>query len=163
MLHKSVPLLEGNEKVKFGTSTQVFFRDGYYDLDDGVLHMVNTMDYFHKFCLPYLIDVYHLNQINKVEIELDFDKVIGRIFDEDETKITLLYQIIGAILSDVALKNIFVFQGVSNGGKSTLAHIIMRLLNDDDVKFIGSMNEINTTKCSPYDGRIKFSSAERSP
>lgn len=163
MLHKSVPLLEGNEKVKFGISTQVFFRDGYYDLDDGVLHMVNTMDYFHKFCLPYLINVYYLNQINEVKIELDFDKIIGHIFDEDETKIILLYQIIGAILSDVALKNIFVFQGVSNGGKSTLAHIIMRLLNDDDVKFIGSMNEINTTKCSPYDGRIKLLYVDDAP
>ena len=163
MLHNSVPLLEGNEKVKFGTSSQVFFRDGYYSLDDGILHMVNTKDYFHKFCLPYLIEMYYLNQVNKVEIELDFDKVVGHIFDEDMTKITLLYQIIGAILSDVALKNVFVFQGVSNGGKSTLAHIIMGLLNDDDVKFIGSINEINTTRCSSYEGRVKLLCVDDAP
>lgn len=160
MLHKSVPLLEGNEKVKFGTAKQVFFRDGYYGLDDRGLYKINTKNYFHKFCLPYLIATYDFTLFN---LKLDFDKIVGYIFDEDMTKIILLYQIIGAILSDVALKNVFVFQGVSNGGKSTLSHIIMNLLDDNDVKFIGSMNEINTTKCSPYEGRIKLLYVDDAP
>lgn len=160
MLHKSVPLLEGNEKVKFGTAKQVFFRDGYYGLDDRGLYKINTKNYFHKFCLPYLIATYDFTLFN---LKLDFDKIVGYIFDEDMTKIILLYQIIGAILSDVALKNVFVFQGVSNSGKSTLSHIIMNLLDDNDVKFIGSMNEINTTKCSPYEGRIKLLYVDDAP
>lgn len=160
MLHKSVPLLDENEKVKFGTPMQVFFRDGYYGLDDRGLYKVNTKNYFHKFCLPYLIDTYDLRLFN---VKLDFDKIVGHIFDEDMTKITLLYQIIGAILSDVALKNVFVFQGVSNGGKSTLSHIIMNLLDDNDVKFVGSINEINTTKCSSYEGRIKLLCVDDAP
>ena len=87
---------------------------------------------------------------------LNFDVFLNYIFDGDELRIRLLYQIIGAILSNVPLKNVFVFQGVSNGGKSLLSSAIIRLRDSNDVELVGSINEINAFKSKSYEGRTKL-------
>ena len=40
-----------------------------------------------------------------------FDEILDDVFDGDMDKIRLLYQILGAIMSNINLKHIFVFQG----------------------------------------------------
>ena len=87
---------------------------------------------------------------------LDFDRFLSYIFDGDALKMKLTYQIIGAILSDLPMKNVFVFQGVSNGGKSLLSDIIIRLRDSRDVELVGSINEINASKSKSYEGRTKL-------
>lgn len=164
MFCASVPLLnelDESEIVRFSMNTQIFFIDGYLDIkidSDGELpfHHVSTKDYFHVFCLPYTFEQGYL-------IPFYFDELLNYMFDNDKTKITLVYEIIGAILSNVPLKNVFVFQGISNGGKSTLAEIIMRLFNEDEVKQIGSINEIDEIKSKKYEGKIKLLCIDDAP
>ncbi|MBD3880116.1 MAG: hypothetical protein SR1Q5_10685, partial [Quinella sp. 1Q5] len=154
MLYASVPLLNESEIIKFSIDTQVFFKDGYLDIkidSNGYnyFYPVDTKDYFHVFCLPYIFE-------QGLFCPLAFDELLNYMFDNDKTKTTLVYEIIGAFLSNVTLKNVFVFQGISNGGKSTLAEIIMRLFNEDEVKQIGSINEIDEIKSKKYEGKIKL-------
>ena len=149
----NVPLLGESEKVQLGTNMQVFFRNGYLDLEYReskiYSYTLDTRQYFHVFCLPYDFP-------NIFKAPIHFDKLLRFIFDDDKTKITLVYEIIGAIISNVPLKNIFVFQGKSHRGKSVLADLIMRLLIEEEIKDVGSINEINETKSKPYEGKIKL-------
>ena len=149
----NVPLLGESEKVRLGTNMQVFFRNGYLDLEYKeskiYFHTVDTRRYFHVFCLPY-------NFPKIFEVPVHFDKLLQFIFDGDKKEIILVYEIIGAVISNVPLKNIFVFQGKSHRGKSVLADLIMRLLNEEEIKDIGGINEINETKSKPYEGKIKL-------
>ena len=153
MINSSVPLLGEGCNVKRRTDTQVFFQNGWYSLTDNKFYIEDTREYFHTECLPYSFESFG----NAVSLpELKFDIFLNYIFDGDELRIKFLYQIIGAILSDVPVKNIFVFQGVSNGGKSLLSNAIMRLRDCTDVELIGSINEINSAKSKSYEGRIKL-------
>ena len=116
-----------------------------------------------SYCLQFLNGVYNLKMgeffpseekgrfavdcnfvASSDKYQLDFDKLMYNTFcnfgnrrtnDEAliENKIRLVYQIIGAILSNFSLKNIFVFQGVGNSGKTTLAEIICDLLGEQFV------------------------------
>lgn len=64
---------------------------------------------------------------------------------KDEELKQLIYEIIGAVLSNVTLlKKIFVFQGVSNGGKTRLMNIIANLLDETDVKFVGNISDVTS-------------------
>jgi hypothetical protein len=68
------------------------------------------------------------------------------IFGDNEDSKTLLYEIFGAVLSNHPSKSIFLFQGVTDGGKSRLARILCRLvgkkrhLDLDDVNELGTMD-----------------------
>ena len=54
-----------------------------------------------------------------------------------------MYQVIGALISDVrSLKYIYVFQGGSHCGKTTVASIILRLLDKKEVKKLNTVSEI---------------------
>ena len=149
MMASSVPLLKNAEFVQSSKPTQIFFQNGYFDLITRHFTIDDPKKHFHIFCLPYDWPSDDLSTLN-------FDELLDYIFDSDQTKKTLVYEIIGAFLSNLIVKHIFVFQGVSNGGKSTLAEIIMKLFNEDEIKYIGSINEINETKSKPYEGRIKL-------
>ena len=160
MLYASVPLLNANI-IKRSTDTQVFFKDGYLDIKiasngHNYFYSVDTKAYFHVFCLPYIFE-------QGLFCPLAFDELLNYMFDNDEKKIALVYEIIGAILSNVPLKNVFVFHGVSNGGKSTLAEIIMSLFNEDEIKTIGSINEIDEVKSKKYEGKIKLLCIDDAP
>ena len=60
-----------------------------------------------------------------------FDKILNDVFDGDMDKICLLYQILGAIMSNISLKHIFVFQGRHNCGKTTLTEILSAIIGSD--------------------------------
>ncbi len=73
-----------------------------------------------------------------------FDALLADIFAEDEAKINLTYEFIGAMLSTVVtLKKIFILQGVSQAGKSRLARIICALFDEGEVVFLDKLSEIN--------------------
>ena len=145
MYYNSVPLLgDENALVKIPKETSVFFGDGYYDLEEQVFVSCEIKTYFHTSSVP-------CNFYKSYMKSTMFEKILQRIFADDVTKIILVYQIIGAILSNIALKFVFVFQGVSHGGKSTLAEIIAKLFYDDEIKYLGSMNEINENRVSAFE------------
>ena len=152
----TVPLLENSAFASESYEKQLFFLNGYYDFRDNRFYEEDTSQWFHTFTIPCEYDENASNPVT-------FDEMLRRIFDDDKTKIKLTYQIIGAILSNVSLKYIYVFQGVSHGGKSTLAECIVRLLNEDEVKFMGSMNELDENKARTFERRIKLLSIDDAP
>ena len=118
---------------KISSEYQVFFENGYYDFQHRNFVETDTSEYFHIFSLPFEYDA-------NAEFPRVFDKMLTAMFDNDRVKKKLAYQIIGAILSNVRLKDVFLLQGVSNGGKSTFAECIIRLFGEDEVKFLGVMD-----------------------
>lgn len=145
MYYNSIPLLgDENALVRLPKETFIFFKNGYYDVEEKQFVHCDTKMYFHTSCMPC-----NFSQSNNKPIV--FFSILKCIFANDVAIIILVLQIIGAILSNVALKFIFVFQGVSNGGKSTLAEIIARLFYDDEVKYMYSINEINENRTSTFE------------
>ena len=60
-----------------------------------------------------------------------FDEILDDVFDGNMDKICLLYQILGALMSNISLKHIFVFQGRHNCGKTTLTDILSAIIGSD--------------------------------
>lgn len=136
---------------------QVFFRNGYYDLREGKFHRTTTINYFHLFCLPYDYD-------DNADEPKVFDAMLANMFNGDKKKIELSYQIIGAILSDVTrLKSLFVFKGVSHGGKSTLSNLIASFLAENTVESFPNMDSIEMTKIKPYERNRKLLYVDDAP
>ena len=156
MRHSTVPLLDNSSFTSESNEKQLFFLNGYYDFRDSQFHKEDTSQWFHTFTIP-------CNYYENASNPMIFDEMLNRIFDSNKIKITLTYQIIGAIISNVTLKNIFVFQGKSHGGKSTIAECIVRLLNEDEVKFIGSMNELDESKAKTFERRVKLLNIDDAP
>lgn len=153
MINSSVPLLGEGCEVKPSNDMQVFFQNGWYDLATSSFYSEDTRMYFHTDCLPYSFEA---SDQSLLFTDLEFDNFLNCIFDSDGLRVKLIYQIMGAILSDVPVKNVFVFQGVSNGGKSLLSSAIVRLRDRSDVEIVGSINEINASKSKSYEGRTKL-------
>ena len=149
LIYSSALTIE-EQGIRQPNEEQVFFRNGYYDMDKGQFYRTDTTGYFHLFCLPYDYDD------NAGEPEI-FDTMLANIFDGDKKKIELSYQIIGAILSDVTrLKSLFVFKGVPHGGKSTLGDLITSFLSENTVESFPNMDSIETTKIKPYERNRKL-------
>ena len=71
-----------------------------------------------------------------------FDEILDDVFDGDMDKIRLLYQILGAIMSNINLKHIFVFQGRHNCGKTTLTDIICAIIGTDKCNAIFDLSNL---------------------
>ena len=131
------PVIE-KSGLKISDGNQTFFLNGYYDIKTGEFNECDTSGIFHTFCMTYDFDKEAPNPDK-------FEEILSQIFDGDTNKITLTYQIIGALISDVrSLKYIYVFQGVTNSGKTTLATIILRLVHTNERKKLNTVNEITT-------------------
>ena len=137
--YETAPILGKPEAPKVSNEMQVFFPNGYYDLRAKCFCPMDTTRYFHLFCMPFP----YQEQAGEPSI---FESICLRIFDGDDQKLKLTYQIIGAIISHVNLKYVFVFQGEKHGGKTTLMKCIRMLFNPDEIKLVGSMREISDGK-----------------
>ena len=72
-----------------------------------------------------------------------FDAVLYDMFDGNESLMALAYEMIGAMISPVStLKRIYVFQGVSHGGKTRLSNILLRLIDENDVYSFNTVSDI---------------------
>lgn len=133
--HRLAPTIS-KSGLAIADGNQTFFRNGYYDIKEGKFIAGNTKNIFHTFCIPYDFDE---NAPNPDK----YDKIMNRMFNGDEDKITLAYQILGALISDVrSIKCIYVLQGITNSGKTTFASIALKLLDKREVKKLNSVNEI---------------------
>ena len=133
--YKLAPVLD-NSELHIADGNQTFFTNGYFDIKNGKFYPCDTSEWFHNFCIPY--------EYNEDAPEpVAFAQILQQLFDDDEKKINLAYQIIGALVSEVrSLKEIYVFQGVTNSGKTTLASIILKLLDKHERKKLNSVTEI---------------------
>ena len=137
--YETAPILGKPGAPKVSNEMQVFFPNGYYDLRAKCFCPMDTTRYFHLFCMPFP----YQEQAGEPSI---FESICLKIFEGDDQKLKLAYQIIGAIISHVNLKHVFVFQGEKHGGKTTLMKCIRMLFYSDETKSVGSMREISDGK-----------------
>lgn len=146
-LKNLTPLLGSKEcDLKILPEEQQIFQNGIYDIKENVFWNFNGNErIFGRFPL----------NVNFFECDMDkfpdtygfpytkFDEMLDDIFDGDEKKINLAFQIIGAIISNVSLKHIFVFQGGSGTGKTALTDVICALLGEDKCNLLSNFAKLN--------------------
>ena len=154
--YATAPLLGEPAAPKVSNERQVFFSNGYYDLKARCFCPVDTTFYFHMFSMPFP----YQESANEPVI---FESILMRTFEGNELKVKLAYQIIGAIISHVTLKYVFVFQGVTHGGKSTLMECIRRLFYQDETKSVGSMREISDGKGFRTEKKVRLLCIDDAP
>ncbi len=133
--HRLAPTINKSE-LAIADGNQTFFRNGYYDIKEGKFIAGNTKKIFHTFCIPYDFDE------NAPDPD-KYDEITNRMFNGDKERITLAYQILGALISNVrSIKCIYVLQGIPNSGKTTYASIALKLLDKREVKKLNTVNEI---------------------
>lgn len=137
-LLQKIVFLEKSNLTKLD-DIQLMFTNGYYDLRRGLLlPLVSGEKYFNRFSM---LCEFHPDDREPVI----FHAMLADMFDNNVELINLAYEFIGAILFPVStLKKIYVFQGVSNGGKSRLANVIVKLLSERDVRIFNGLEGINS-------------------
>ena len=136
-LQRSIKELEDSDLRTLST-TQLKFQNGVYDFQNGKFDFYSNQEIFSTFSI---LQNYATDSPEPVAFNALLDDMTGN----DEELKQLIYEIIGAVLSNVTLlKKIFVFQGVSNGGKTRLMNIIADLLDEDDVKFVGNISDVTS-------------------
>lgn len=117
--------------------TEAMFANGIYNfMRDEFRPIDNSVNIFTQFSLPS-------NYLDNFTEPVAFNAMLTDIFDDDNDKIQLLYEVFGAILANKnTLKKIFLFQGVSNGGKTRLAEILLRCIDFDDHADFNTISDI---------------------
>ena len=134
-LQFSVQTLDNSKIVKL-SCYQTVFLDGIYNLETNEFELFSNEKFFNDFSIPM-----YWNDVNSEPIV--FENLLHDMFGHDMRKIITTYQFIGALLSSVQiLKKIYIFQGVSQGGKTRLARIICSLFDENDVIFLDKLSDI---------------------
>ena len=136
-LTRQTPVIEKADLIKL-SENELMFANGYLNLVSNKFYPLDDRKYFNKFSI--------LTDYNSTAPNPDvFDAVLDDMFKGKEDSIYLAYQLIGALISPVStLKRIYVFQGVSNGGKTRLANVIYRLLNGEGIFTFNTVSDITT-------------------
>ena len=131
-----IPILNKSDLRKL-VETELMFENGIYDIMTKKFTPTTETDrIFNKFSMLYPFEE---NASNPDA----FDAVLNDMFDGNESLNNLAYEIIGAIISPVStLKRIYAFQGVSDGGKTRLANIMFRLIDESDVYSFNTVSDI---------------------
>lgn len=134
-LQFSVKTLDNSKIIKL-SCYQTVFLDGIYNLETDEFELFSNEKFFNDFSIPM-----YWNEVNSEPIV--FENLLHDMFGHDIRKIITTYQFIGALLSSVQiLKKIYIFQGVSQGGKTRLARIICSLFDENDVIFLDKLSDI---------------------
>lgn len=135
-LIRQIPMLSQSD-VKKLAETVLAFENGYFDIiakDFDPVRRENKV--FNKFSILYGFNP-------KAPNPDAFDAVLYDMFDGNESLMALAYEMIGAMISPVStLKRIYVFQGVSHGGKTRLSNILLRLIDENDVYSFNTVSDI---------------------
>lgn len=106
------------------TPDRIFFTNGVYDLVHHTLGPLQPTD----FVTSYLPFQYIANNAACPE----FDHFLIRISGGDNAIISLIWEMIGYLLSnDMSAKAFFVLQGVGDSGKSVLGNLISKMFNPE--------------------------------
>ena len=101
------------------------FQDGLHDIRNGRVYQ-HSLDKFYTYCLKCNYDPNASCP--------QFNQFIEVIACKDPLVIQLLWEVIGYILSpDHSAKNLFVFFGVPNSGKSLLANVLISIIGPNCV------------------------------
>lgn len=117
---------------------QVMFLNGYWDIKTGEVYPVEIEErnlYFNTYSIE-------INLPSTFFPPKAFSLLLCDMLDTKTCAVDIAYEMIGAMLTPLPLKIIFVFQGKSKGGKSRLARIIQGLFMPDAVYPIDSLSQI---------------------
>ena len=136
LLLRAIPLLEQSPLRVLGDH-EIAFANGIYNIRDGrFTPFTGDTPYFTMFSMLCRFEA-------NVPNPDAFEAVLSDMFDGKQALIQLAYEVIGALLAPGAtLKRIYVFQGVSQGGKTRLAEIILALLDEVDVYAFNTVADI---------------------
>ena len=117
---------------------QVMFLNGYWDIKTNYVYPVEIEErnlYFNTYSIE-------INLPSETFPPKAFSLFLCDMLDTKTCAVDIAYEMIGAMLTPLPLKTIFVFQGKSKGGKSRLARIIQGLFMPDAVYPIDSLSQI---------------------
>lgn len=138
---KTVEDLISEKKIIRLPRYTVALKNGFYDIKDNTFQSKDEIS--EKIFNTTSLRVNYLEDDIKPKI---FNKLLKGMFGDDERKVELLYEYMGAIFSGIKIiKKIFVMQGVSNGGKSRLSRIIKKCFYDADVISLGKLTDLTDT------------------
>ena len=128
-LKELIPILGSKDcDLRSLKEEEQIFKNGIYNVKEGTFRSFKVNERtFGQFPI----------NVNFVECADDsfpvtvFDKIRNDVFDGDMYKINLTYQILGAIMSNISFKHIFIFQGKSGAGKTTLTDTICSIIGID--------------------------------
>ena len=136
---RHVPKLSNADNLEMMPDTSLVFKNGVLDIISNNFSPSLPVSRFNRFAMDF--DYPQDNQEPVV-----FNAILDDIFQDNEDWKKLCYQIIGALLSPAAtLKRIYVFQGVSNAGKTRLSNIIMRMMDETDITEFNTLSDITTS------------------
>ena len=132
-LTRQTPVIEKADLIKL-SENELMFANGYLNLVSNKFYPLDDRKYFNKFSI--------LTDYNSTAPNPDvFDAVLDDMFKGNEDSIYLACALISPVST---LKRIYVFQGVSNGGKTRLANVIYRLLNGEGIFTFNTVSDITT-------------------
>ncbi|MBR5163180.1 MAG: hypothetical protein IKW79_04075 [Schwartzia sp.] len=136
MVLRAVPLVE-KSGLRILSASEIPFANGIYDITtDRFTAFARDDAYFSMFAMLFNFDPDAPNPDG-------FDALLSDSFQGNTNLIQLAYEIIGALIAPgPTLKKIYVFQGVSGGGKTRLAEIVMRLLDEVDITACNTVADI---------------------
>ena len=119
--------------------TEIMWENGIYDVLTSSFTPMNPSEQQKCFNL-FSIDCNFPNEFKNPD---GFDAVLLDMFEKDDTKSYLTYQIVGAIVTPIPMrKKIFLFQGKSDGGKTRLASLISGLMTYEDAVQLNTLSEV---------------------
>ena len=137
---RHVPKLSNADNLEMIPDTSLVFKNGVLDIISNNFSPSLPVSRFNRFAEEF-------DYPQEYKEPKAFNALLDDIFHDNAEWKHLCYQIIGALLSPVAtLKRIYVFQGVSNAGKTRLSNIIMRMLDELEITECNTLSDITTDK-----------------
>ena len=140
LLNSRIPKIE-KSKLTILEPHQVMFINGYVDILSWKFKELSNKERRKYFTL-FSFDI-SLEKCNYSYPDV-FDKLLKDALNNNTEAIKLAYEQIGAIFTPIStLKKIFVFQGVTDGGKTRISNIIAKCMPPEDTLVLSNIAEIS--------------------
>ena len=144
MLHlkSHIPKLEKSSLRRLEPH-QVMFMNGFLDVRELKFYSISESER-NQYYTTFSFDMDYTKHFNKPEV---FNLLLLDALNDDKDAVVLAYQQIGAIFTPIpTLKKIFLFQGVSNAGKTRIGNIIAKCMPEEDTLVLNNLSELTKDK-----------------
>ena len=149
-LKHCIPKLE-KSSLRQLEAHQVMFMNGFFDVKKCEFHSIAESER-NQYYTTFSFDMEYQQTSHKPKV---FDRLLMDALDGDKEAVRLAYEQIGAIFTPIpTLKKIFLFQGVSNAGKTRIGNIIARCMPEEDTLVLNNLSELTKEKLDSYPLRL---------
>ena len=149
---QSIPLLD-DSNIKPLPSNCVMFNNGFLNVEKFTftpLNNDNIKNYYSPFCIDLSYD-------ENVPTPIAFNQLLKSISHDNPRIETLICEQFGsALCQNSPVKNIFLFQGCTNAGKTRLINILAKLTHEKDVIELNTISDITDDKLFNLPYSIRF-------